>query len=83
VFLKYQSSAIGLHIYDTLTQHRHVLSSCRHNGPSCKQEELHRTGASSLAQETQNLRQAVAVFKVNQDQTDKWANQPPALTGYA
>jgi methyl-accepting chemotaxis protein len=40
-------------------------------------------GATSLAQETQNLRQAVAVFKVNQDPTEKWSNRPLALVGFA
>ena len=40
-------------------------------------------GATSLAQETQNLRQAVAVFKVSQDAPENWSNQPIALVEYA
>ena len=40
-------------------------------------------GATSLAQETQNLRQAVAVFKVNQDPTEKWSNRPLTIVGFA
>jgi methyl-accepting chemotaxis protein len=40
-------------------------------------------GASSLAQETQNLRHAVAVFKVTHDQQSTWSNRPLALAVYA
>jgi methyl-accepting chemotaxis protein len=40
-------------------------------------------GASSLAQETQNLRHAVGVFKVNNNPSEKWSNQPLALVAYA
>jgi methyl-accepting chemotaxis protein len=40
-------------------------------------------GATSLAQETQNLRVAVAVFKVNDEQNEYWSNRPMALVGYA
>jgi methyl-accepting chemotaxis protein len=39
-------------------------------------------GATSLAQETQNLRHAVAIFKVNKDPSKKWSNQALALVGY-
>ena len=40
-------------------------------------------GATSLAYETQNLRHAVAVFKVTHDQGKSWSNRPLALAGYA
>jgi methyl-accepting chemotaxis protein len=33
-------------------------------------------GATSLAYETQNLRHAVAVFKVTHDQGQSWSNRP-------
>lgn len=40
-------------------------------------------GATSLAHETQSLRHAVAVFNVNQEQTNNWSKRPLALVGYA
>jgi methyl-accepting chemotaxis protein len=40
-------------------------------------------GATSLAQETQNLRHAVAVFKVLHGQESVWSKRPIALVGYA
>ena len=40
-------------------------------------------GATALNRETQHLRQAVSVFKVQPDQEDQWSNRPLALVGYA
>jgi methyl-accepting chemotaxis protein len=40
-------------------------------------------GATSLEQETQHLRRAVAVFKVQRIPESHWSNRPPALVEYA
>jgi methyl-accepting chemotaxis protein len=40
-------------------------------------------GAASLAQETQQLRRAVAVFTVNSRESDLWRNRPIALVNAA